>query len=93
MSLFTHQRLIWVTMGAALLGQLILDTYRQPAILLCGIALVAALLDGWWYLQPIGSRWWYPALLGVVGLTMWDEPRGWFLMARAAIACRRWASE
>lgn len=62
-----------------------LDSYTKPAILLCGAALVLSLLDGWWYLSPIGSSWWYPALLGVVGLTMWQEPRGWFFIAWAAV--------
>ena len=85
MRFLNHQTLTWVTIGAALAGQMMLDTSPQPAILLCGIALTAALLDGWWYLVPLGSRWWYPALLGFVGLTMWEIPRGWFLMAWAAI--------
>jgi hypothetical protein len=85
MPLISHQVLYWSTMVAALLGQFMLDRNPTPAILICGAALVLALLDGWWYLSPIGSNWWYPALFGVLGLTMWQEPRGWFLMAWAAV--------
>ncbi|HWI65203.1 MAG TPA: hypothetical protein VNT75_25515 [Symbiobacteriaceae bacterium] len=81
----SHRLLYWSTMATALAGQFLLDTNPKPAILLCGIALVLALLDGWWYLAPIGSNWWYTALFGVLGLTMWQEPRGWFFMAWAAV--------
>jgi hypothetical protein len=81
----SHRTLNGVAVGAGLLGQFMMNTNPQPAILLCGIALVASLLDGWWHLIPLGSRWWYPALIGFLGLTMWDEPRGWFFLAWSAI--------
>ncbi len=74
-----------LTMATALLGQWTLTSSPQFGILLCGVSLGAALLDGWWYLQPLGKMWWYPALWGLIGLTMWDEPRGWFFLAWSAI--------
>lgn len=85
MPLISHGILYWATIVTALSGQFMLDANPRPAILLCGAALVLSLLDGWWYLSPIGSNWWYPALFGVVGMTMWQEPRGWFFMAWAAV--------
>lgn len=81
----THSTLRNITIGAALIGQFTLDTSPQLGILLCGVALFAALVDGWWYLQPLGKMWWWPAMWGLVGLSMWSEPRGWFFMAWAAI--------
>lgn len=85
MPLISHRALYWSMMATALLGQFMLDTNPRPAILLCGAALVLSLLDGWWYLAPIGANWWYPALFGVLGLTMWQEPRGWFFIAWSAV--------
>lgn len=81
----SHRLLTWITIGAAVVGQMTLDLYPQPAVLILGIALAAALIDGWYYLQPIGPRWWFPVLLGVLGLTMWQDAGGWFLIAWALI--------
>lgn len=81
----SHQTLNWITIIAGLAGQFMLDSSPQVAILLCGLSLAANLVDGWWYVIPLGSRWWYPALIGVIGLTMWNHPRGWFFMAWAAV--------
>lgn len=80
-----HGTLVIVNMVTALLGQWLLDSNPKPAILILGISLATALIDGWWYLFPLRFRWWYPALLGLIGLTMWRDPRGWFFLAWAAI--------
>lgn len=81
----SHRTLLLITVAAGLIGQFLLHTNPVPGVFLCGVALVAALIDGWWYLQPLGKMWWYPAMFGVLGLTMWREPRGWFFMAWAVI--------
>jgi len=81
----SHATLRNVSFGAALIGQWTLGSSPQLGVMICGVSLVASLLDGWWYLQPLGKTWWYPALFGLIGLTMWDEPRGWFFFAWAAV--------
>ncbi len=81
----SHATLRKTVVITALLGQTMLDSSPRLAILICGVALIAALLDGWWYLPDLKKSWWYSALLGLLGLTMWSEPRGWFFSAWALI--------
>jgi hypothetical protein len=81
----SRKTLVQVNLVTALLGQWLLDSTPQVAILILGICLLSALLDGWWFLTPLRSRWWYYALITLLGLAFWSEPRGWFFLAWAAI--------
>jgi len=81
----SHRTLVIVNIIAALWGLWLLDASPKTAILILGISLATALIDGWWYLFPIRYRWWYPLLIGLIGINQWTHPRGWFFMAWAAI--------
>lgn len=70
---------------AALAGQVMLAKSPTPGILLLGLALAAALIELWLYPRTLKTN-----ALGIIfglfiGLTMWQEPRGWFFLALAAI--------
>ncbi|MGE5674826.1 MAG: hypothetical protein ACM3XM_13295 [Mycobacterium leprae] len=80
-----HRTLSWITLGTAFLGQLLMDSNPKAGIIVCGIALAAALVDGWWYLIPLRQYWWFPAMLAIFGITMTDGPTGWFFIAWALI--------
>lgn len=82
---FTHRALSLILIVAALAGQLLLTVNTPLAVAILGAALICALLDGWYFLIPLEQRWWMPAVLGLVGLSMWAEPRGWFFIAWAVI--------
>jgi hypothetical protein len=69
----------------ALAGQYLIDVQAQLGILLLGACLVITLLERWIYLVPLTQNWIGPALLGLLGLSYWHEPRGWFFFAWAAI--------
>lgn len=69
----------------ALGGQYLLDTQTQMGIIVLGGCLLVTLLERWIYLVPLSQNWLGPLLLGVLGLSYWDEPRGWFFIAWALV--------
>ncbi|HLO03381.1 MAG TPA: hypothetical protein VK191_09740 [Symbiobacteriaceae bacterium] len=69
----------------ALGGQYLLDAQTQMGILVLGGCLLITLLERWIYLVPLSQNWLGPLLLGILGLSYWDEPRGWFFFAWALI--------
>lgn len=69
----------------ALGGQYLLVSQTQMGILLLGGCLLITLLERWIYLVPLSRNWLAPLLLGVLGLSYWNEPRGWFFIAWALI--------
>lgn len=81
-----HRRtLAFLGLVLALGGQYFLDTAPEVGILLLGGCLVMTLLERWIYLVPLSQNWIGPLLLGVLGLSYWREPRGWFFVAWAVI--------
>lgn len=81
----SQRNLIWIELGSAVIGQFMLNSSRTIGIAILGITLAAALVNGWWYLRPIGGNWWWPALLLFLGGSQWQEPRGWFFITWAVI--------
>ena len=81
----SRRTLVNTSIITALAGQWLLASNRPLAIFLLGVCLAASLIEGWWFLIPLGSRWWYPTMLGLLGLTLWREPRGWFFLSWALI--------
>lgn len=81
----SHKTLSWTTIITAVVGQMLLLKQPPLAIAILGVALVGALLDGWFFLIPLEQHWWAPVALGAIGLMMWHEPRGWFFLVWALI--------
>lgn len=80
-----RRQLFLASTVAAVVGQLIVKSSPTAGMLLLAVALLLIVVDGWLTPRPLKSYGIFTAVIGLIGLYYWREPRGWFFILFAVI--------